>query len=241
MTTTQLNHLGEGLYERDEPGSILGMPIGHRMTVVRLSPEAGGGLWLHSPVAWTPELWAELEGLAPADEPRHLVIPSRTHDLHLGPWLERIPAATTYAPAALQKVHPDWDIAHTLHDRATYAWSPEVKHMGLRGAPRVSEVELLHLPSKTLILTDCVFNLRGPRGLLGGLLLKLNACPEAVCTTRMFRMTIKDQRAFGASMASLLGWDFERVLVGHGAVIEGDEVAEVRALMTSFTEGFAVG
>ena len=241
MDTTLLSRLDEDLYELDDHSSVLGMPIGHRMTVLRLGAEAGGGLFLHSPVAWSAELWAELEAIAPADEPRHLVIPSRTHDLHLEPWLERIPAATTYAPAALQKVHPDWDIGQTLHDRATFPWSPEVRHQGLRGAPRVSEVDFLHLPSKTLILVDCVFNLRGPRGLLGGLMLKLNACPRGICTTRLFRSTIKDQRALGASIASMLGWDFERALVGHGEVIEGEEVARLRAHLETFLEGFAIG
>lgn len=241
MTTTQLNHLGEGLYERDEPGSILGMPIGHRMTVVRLSPEAGGGLWLHSPVAWTPELWAELEGLAPPDEPRHLVIPSRTHDLHLGPWMERIPAATTYAPAALLKAHPDWQVDGILADQREFVWTPDVRHQGLRGAPRVSEVDFLHHATKTLILTDVVFHLTAPRRGLGALLLKLNGCPPDICTTRMFRAMIKDRRSFGASIASMLRWDFERVLVGHGAVIEGDDVPRLRAHLETFLEGFAVG
>jgi hypothetical protein len=241
MAPKILNPLADDLYEFNGPARVLGMDMGHRMVVVRLGPESGGGLWIHSPVAWSPELQAELDELAPTDAPRHLIIPSRTHDLHLEPWLERIPAETTYAPAALQKVHPDWQIGQTLADQYVAPWSGELRHQGLRGAPRVSEVDFLHLPSKTLILTDCVFNLTGPRSLLGGLLLWLNACQQGICTTRIFRMTIKDQRAFGASIASMLGWDFERVLVGHGDVIEADGVPALREHLEAFLEGFAVG
>jgi len=241
VQNTILNQLAPDLYEANAPASILGMEMGHRMVVVRLQPESGGGLWIHSPIAWTEALEAELDALDPDGGPRHLVIPSRTHDLHLGPWLERIPAETTYAPAALQKAHPEWSIGQTLADQYVAPWSGEILHQGLRGAPRVSEVDFLHLPSKTLVLTDCVFNLTAPRPFLAGLLLRMNACKLGICTTRIFRMTIKDQRAFGASIASMLGWDFERAVVGHGDVIEGAGVAELREHLGTFLEGFEVG
>jgi hypothetical protein len=39
----------------------------------------------------------------------------------------------------------------------------------------------------------------------------------------------------------MLGWDFERVLVGHGDVIEADGVPALRAHLETFLEGFAVG
>lgn len=226
---TGLNRLAADLFELDQP---LG-PFRHRMTVVRL-PE-GGGLWIHSPVEWTPELWAELEGLAPPDEPRHLVIPSRTHDLYLDGWRERIPAATTYAPPALQKAHPDWGIEHTLTPEFHASWSAILPHVCLMGAARVSEVAFLHAPTRTLILVDSLFNHHAAgKPWLTRLVLWLDGASRGVAFTRLFKFLVKDKPAFRASLAEVLAWDFERVLVGHGELIEGPAVDEARRLLAAY-------
>jgi len=225
-----LQPLAPDLFEVDPPSKFLG----HRMTVLRL-PE-GHGVWIHSPVAFDAALWAELEALAPPEEPRHLVIPSRTHDLHLAEWFERIPAATTYAPPALQKAHPDWNVGQTLTPDFRAPWSDLVPHVCLMGASRVSEVAFLHTPTKTLILVDSIFNVPSPKKpLLTRLFLKLDGAAGGISTTRVFRFLVKDKPAFRASVAELLAWDFDRVLVGHGAVIDDPQgVAEVRAALQRY-------
>ncbi len=224
-----LHDLGAGLFERNDPAKVLGMEMGHRMTVATLAEESGGGLWIHSPVAWSQELWNELEALAPNGAPKHLIIPSRTHDLHLSEWLKRIPASSTYAPAALQRAHPKWDIGQTLTEDLQAPWSSEIEHTRLEGAPRVSEVICFHKPSKTLILVDCVFNLQGKAGFIGSLLLKLNQCQQGISTSRIFKMTIADRCAFRESLRRVLTWDFERAIVGHGELIGGDAVTKLRS------------
>ena len=45
-----LKQIAPALWEVDEPMKVLGMALGHRMTVARL-PD--GSLWLHSPVAYS--------------------------------------------------------------------------------------------------------------------------------------------------------------------------------------------
>ena len=51
-----LNDLGNGLFERNDHATLAGMQLGHRMTVAVLPESSGGGLWIHSPVAWSQEL-----------------------------------------------------------------------------------------------------------------------------------------------------------------------------------------
>ena len=230
---TTLNDLGNGLYERNDHASLLGMHLGHRMTVVVLPAQSGGGLWIHSPVAWSQELWDELEALVPEGAPKHLVIPSRTHDLHLKPWMERIPAETTYAPEALQEAHKDWSVGHTLTEDFRASWSDDFEHTLLDGAPRVSEVAFFHRPSKTLVLVDSVFNLSGEGTFLGKLFLKLDRCYKGIKMSLMFRMMTKDKAAMGKSLERVLAWDFERVVLGHGKTIEGADLAELRSLLAN--------
>lgn len=231
MTTLQAH--GNGIFERNDPASLLTMEFGHRTTVVQLSDAAGGGVWIHSPAAFSAEFWEELNALAPHSADRHLIIPSRTHDIYLKEWMERIAPETTYSPAAIQRVHPRWKIGQTLADDFSAPWSKELPHIRLHGAPRVNEVVFYHKPSKTLILVDCVFNLTAARPFLARLLFPLNGCKMGICTSRLFRFFIKDKAALGASIARVLEWDFERVFVGHGEVIEGDEVAQLRAHLAS--------
>jgi len=234
MKTPNLRELAPGIFLVDDESTFMGVRAGHQMAVVRLGPQSGGGLWIHSPIAFSPDLWGQLDTLADPATPRHLIIPSRTHDLHIEEWLQHIPAETSFAPAAISRVHTDWQIGQTLTDELVAPWSGELVHKRILGAPRVNEVAFLHKPSKTLILVDSVFNLRGPQSFLGGLMMRLNQCASGISTSRLFRFAIKDKRAFQASFQAVLAWDFERVVVGHGEVIEGHEVAQLRTHLASF-------
>ena len=40
--------------------------------------------------------------------------------------------------------------------------------------------------------------------------------------TPLFRLAIRDKRAARVSVERILNWDFERIVVGHGAIIESD-------------------
>ena len=79
--------LAPGLWELDAPFSVLGMAIGHRMTVARL-PD--GNLWVHSPVAHSNELAAALASLGHV---AHIVAPSCIHDTFLEDWFATYPDA----------------------------------------------------------------------------------------------------------------------------------------------------
>ena len=40
--------------------------------------------------------------------------------------------------------------------------------------------------------------------------------------SRRFRMAIKDKAAFQRSVETLATWEFDRIIVGHGEVLETD-------------------
>jgi hypothetical protein len=49
--------------------------------------------------------------------------------------------------------------------------------------------------------------------------------------SRPVKAGVKDQAAFRSSLATILGWDFDRVIVGHGEVIEHDGKAKLRTAL----------
>jgi hypothetical protein len=56
--------------------------------------------------------------------------------------------------------------------------------------------------------------------------------------SRPMKAGVKDEAALKSSLATILGWDFNRVIVGHGEVIKSDGEAKLRAALDA--AGFSV-
>lgn len=212
--TSLLHQLHDGLWERDEALTVLGMALGHRMTVARLSD---GTLWVHSPVAYSPDLAASLDALGPVG---HLVAPNYMHDTFLEGWIPRYPGVRFHAPRAFHKVFPSYRLTDVLAETPHPAWAGLIDQHVLQGAPRVHEVLFLHRPSRTLIATDLVFNLGRDMPWLSGVLCRINGCYDHLGPSRLFRSVIKDRAALRRSLDHVLAWDFDRLILSHGAIVE---------------------
>ena len=206
-----LKTLGSGLWELNAPLSIAGMQLGHRMTVARLTD---GTLWIHSPVAYSSALDAELVGHGSIG---HVVAPSVMHDTYLEAWRAAYPRVRFHAPPGLAAARPDLGFSDTLTDVPDPAWADLLSQHVLQGMPRVNEVVFLHRPSRTLIITDLAFNLGPDMPLLSRLLLKVNGCDCRFAVSRLMKSTIKDRAALRRSLDHVFAWDFDRIVLSHGA------------------------
>ena len=93
----------------------------------------------------------------------------------------------------------------------------------LRGAPRLQEHVFIHRPSRTLIVADLIFNFRqDERGWNRLFHRYIGGFKRYPGMSRIFRLCISDRHAFHASLKQILESDFDRVIVGHGEVIESD-------------------
>lgn len=205
-----LNPVHAGLWELNAPMTVLGMHLGHRMTVARL-PD--GSLWVHSPVAYSDALAAALAELGPVG---HLVAPNYLHDTYLEGWVPRYPSARFHAPPRFHKVFPAHPATDILGDRPAAAWGDTFDQLVVKGVRRVHEVVFLHRASRTLIVADLAFNLGDQMPFLSRVLLRLNGCHCRFTPSRMFKAVIDDRAALRASIERILAWDFDRILVGHG-------------------------
>ena len=208
-----LQPLDENVWQCSARLSLAGMELGHRMTVVRLG---AGGLWVHSPVELDAAVEAELAGLG---EVAHLVAPNLFHDLYWPPYAKAYAQARFYHAPGFDRRKAGWDAGEELGDEAPAAWRDEIEQIQVRGMPRVNEVVFLHRASRTLVITDLLFNLGSPGG-LNGFLLRLAGAHGHTGPSRLFRAMIKDRRALRDSLDRVLQWDFERLVMGHGRVVE---------------------
>ncbi len=205
-----LTPLAPDLWDYNEPLRVFGMALGHRMTVVRLP---SGKTWVHSPATYSGELLSAIQrhgALA------HLVAPNGVHDTFLEEWFATCPRTRFHAPAALSRARPDFHFTDTLTATPHSDWADVLDQHILAGMPRIEEVVFLHRPSRTLILTDLVFNLSGEMPFLSRTLLKLNGCYCKLGPSRLLRSVIKDRGALRASLDHILAWDFDRVILSHG-------------------------
>jgi hypothetical protein len=214
------------LWIADMPARRFGFEYGARMTVLRLP---NGTLWIHSPVALTPDLRRDLDDLGPVAV---ILAPSRFHRLHVAEFAAAYPEAEVHAvPAAAEKLgkapgkapgKAKVKVSSLLGDDPARAWADVLEQSQIRGSSLYDEVDFYHGASRTLILTDLCFNIpvtaplatrvtAGALGILGRL---------SVSTT--LRFSTRDRAAVRHSLERVLAWDFDRLILSHGDIVETD-------------------
>ena len=206
--------IGENLWLLTYPLKRLGADLQRHVSVIRL---AAGEIVLHSSAPFTPEDIAEISALG---QPRWLVEAMLDHDTFADEGHEAFPDAEYLAPPGFEDkvAFPTRPILPT-----PAAWGDELETLPVAGVPSLEEYLFFHRPSRTLITADLVFNFGYDGPAWTEFLLKLAIGSEHhPGMSRPFKGAIKDEPAFKASMAQMLAWDFERVIVAHGEpILEG--------------------
>jgi len=212
--TAALHRLAPEVWVASRPLRLIVGDIGARMTVVRL---ADGSLFLHSPVRLDEPTRAELDALGPVGS---VVAPSKVHHLFVRDYLDAYPAARVYGAPGLAEKRKELALHGTLSDEAPAQWRGQIEQHLFRGAPYINEVVFFHSASRTLILTDLAFNVAADQTDGARLFYRLIGAAGRFGPHRFARFLMRDRRAARASVERILRWDFDRVVVSHGAVLE---------------------
>ncbi|MFO0633029.1 MAG: DUF4336 domain-containing protein [Nannocystaceae bacterium] len=233
MTSPLVDH-GDGIYSASATMRFPGFRLPIRMAAVALER---GGLWLHSPIAADAAL---LDAVAAKGDVRFVVAPNQLHHLFVQPWLERFAGAQLWGAAGLE--HKRSELTFTgFHGTAQDPWHDEIESIRIDGAPKLAETVFFHRRSRTLIVTDLVFNLRTAEGWLAPLLLRMMGVHGKLAQSRAWRFGVKDRAAAAASARRVLAMSPRRLVVAHGDVIEAlPEGALERALEWMLAGGKAL-
>jgi hypothetical protein len=188
--------------------------IGTRMTIIRL---AKGGLLVHSPVKLDAELRRSIDALG---ETRAIIAPNKLHHLFVQDYIAAYPKARVYAAPGLPQKRPDLRFDDILSDTPQVEWRGQVEQHLFRGASPLNEVVFFHSATRTLILTDLAFNIPTETARKSPLFYMLwdvgHFGPHRFVRLR----GIRDWEAARNSVERILRWDFDRIILSHGDVLD---------------------
>jgi hypothetical protein len=171
---------------------------------------------LYAPGSKTTE--AQLRG---AGEITDIIAPSLTHTAGVPAALKIFPGARIWGPAGVREKHPElaW---HGVFGVDPWPFESELQAIPLAGVPKLNEVAFYHRASRTLYLTDLVFNVQEPEGLLAWMFFGIFGTYRRFAVSKLFLRFAKDRDAFKQSIATLAGLPFENVVPAHGAPVLDD-------------------
>ena len=209
-----MKELAQNLWVMPYPLRLLGADLGRVVTIVRLH---SGELVIHSTGPFTAEDVAAIQHLG---KPSWLLEAMLWHDTFARQGHETFPNIPFLAPEGFSELvgFPTEPLIP-----APAAWANELEILRLEGIPRFWEHVVFHRPSGTLIVGDLLFNF-GPETSPWTRFLVLCAVGSKhhPGMSRPFRMVIRDKAAFQRSMEAVMRWEFDRVIVGHGEIIQSD-------------------
>lgn len=220
--TNSLNQLTEyvagWIWLKEYPIRFAGCRFNARMCVIRLSD---GSLLIHSPGPLDASIKADIDALGPVSA---IIAPGNYHHLNVQASVEAFPDARLFICPGVEKKNPSLAHGRLLDDNADSLWSADLDQVLIRGSKFIREVAFFHRPSRTLILVDAIENF-GDQTAQGNRVLRFwwkfifrmwnrpKPAPE-------YQLGWNDKTAARQSLQRILAWDFTRIIIAHGDLIE---------------------
>lgn len=232
----RLKPVADGLWIGDSgPQEVFGLRLPVRMVVIRLR---SGGLFLHSPTRFQPELRDELGRIGRVE---HLVAPNIGHWTHLRGWQEEFSQAKIWAAPGLRRRLPvrraGLRIDAELGNAPPEAWAGEIDQLLVAG--RIfREIAFLHRATNTLLLTDLVANLEAERlPFATRIFARANGmlAPHGRAPLYLRALLLARRKQAREAARQLLSWAPERVIFAHGSWFERDGTARLERSLAWLT------
>jgi len=215
----ELQQFGRNIWIVDGPDvRDMGLLFTTRMTVVRLSD---GSVWVESPVTLPGEILEQVKKLGPI---RYLVASTQRHVWRLNAWHDLFPEAELWAPtgAPLTVGETTVPVNDIFTDSPAREWARDLEQLAFRGSSVLREAVFFHRESGTAIVADLIQvnpMIKG-RPFRNAIFKALGAAYPKGGVARDIRLSFRDRALARASLDRLLSWDFDRLIIAHGACIE---------------------
>lgn len=218
-----LRAIGRDLWVAEQPLRYFGLSIGTRMTIIRL---ASNELVVISPIQVSDELVGELNELGPVT---HIIAPNLYHYLFAVEFKAAYPTATFWATAGLKAKRPELVIDRVIEGGSNHLWDgverlffDGFKTLGPSGPAPLDEWVFFHVASRTLILTDTAFCFDESFPWVTQLVTRVGGGYKSLSPSLLERLATTEKDRVKASAEQVLRWDFDRVIMAHGNIVEQD-------------------
>lgn len=224
-----LEQIDDNLWVAGQPLKFLGLNVGTRMTVVRLSHRE---LVVISPIEIDRATTEQLNALG---DVKSIVAPNFFHHLFLSHFKNLYPQAKLYAPSGLKEKIPDLAIDFLLDNRSDY-FGNELEYRRFEGVntflpsgvASLNEYVFYHRSSQTLIVTDTAFFVDESFSPVLQLVARVFGGYKQLRPSFLEKWGTSEKERVRRSAQILLGWDFKRAIVAHGSIVEEDAKRQFR-------------
>ncbi|MFL6568324.1 MAG: hypothetical protein ACJ8LI_04095, partial [Chthoniobacterales bacterium] len=209
-----LSPVTENIWTQRYPLPLLGSNFGRTVTIIRLG---SGKLVIHSTAPFTA---TDIQSIRQLGEPGWLLDATLFHDTFAKEGCRGFERAPYLAPPGFREVT---GVQTRGLCPAPAEWADELQVFPLAGMPKVQEHVFFHRPSRTLIVCDFFFHFGPSASAWTRFLVRhVMRLRDGVGMSLFFRLMIRDRAAFIESVRPILACDFERIVVGHGDIIDVD-------------------
>jgi Domain of unknown function (DUF4336) len=216
-----LKQIDGDLWVVERPFKFFGLEVGTRMTIVRLKT---GDLVAISPIKIDRETADRIDSLGKV---KYIIAPNLYHHLFIRDFRSIYPDAQLWATSSLTEKRPDLaidipitDKQNNLFDEIDYLLFDGFQTLLPNGYTPLNEYVFCHRASRTLILTDTAFHFDESFVPLTQLVAKLTGGYKILRPSPLEKIATQDKQSVKNAVDRVLLWDFDRVIMAHGSILE---------------------
>jgi hypothetical protein len=215
-----LRKIDNNLWVAEQPFKYWGLEVGARMTVIRLK----SGLMIISPIKPDEQMIHQINEIGKVT---YLIAPNLYHNLFISNFQAIYPEAKLQIPKGLNIKLPNLTFAQLLNDnegsienQVDYILIDGFKVLDISGASTLNEYVFFHRDSRTLILTDTAFHFDGNFTFKTQLAARLLGIYGKLAPSFLEKLASKDKEKIKQSFQKVFEWDFDRLIMAHGSIVE---------------------
>ena len=225
-----LKEIDRNLWVAEQEQKFMGLSVGTRMTVIRLTDNS---LLLISPITIPPGLKLQLDELGTV---KYLIAPNLFHYLYLADCQKLYPNAEIIAPPGLASKQPDLKIDRVLtEDEIDFNYELEYQLFSgfqvliFTQIKTINEIVFYHPATKTLIITDSAFNFDDSYPWITQFAARIIDSYQTLKPSWLEKIAVQDKQLAKSAIALILAWDFDRVIMAHGKIVDTNAKQQLAA------------
>ncbi|NHC35677.1 DUF4336 domain-containing protein [Scytonema millei] len=226
-----LRKIDRNIWVGEREFKFFGLEVGTRMTVIRLD---NGELIIISPIDVDEITIQQINELGNVTT---IIAPNCYHHLFITNFKSIYPNAEIWVAPGLDLKRPDITSDRILNECGKIGNLNEVEYLlfagfqtiGIGNSGVLNEIVFWHRESQTLILTDTAFHFDADFSWQTRLIAKVLGGDRQLEPTLLEKLACRDKTQVKHSIQKVLCWDFHRVIMAHGSIIERDGKRQLQA------------